>query len=385
MKKFLLCGPRSENFITGVSLAFDLLIKGLNDRGFDFVVVDIVKFGKTEKSGSFNFLKSFSATYSIIEMWIKVSFCQVFYSTMSTSNLGFIRDLLMVTYAKILNKRIILHLHGGGFEEFYMNSSKWLKFLIRFNLKNTDRIIVLGELLKDQFYCVGDFIQEKLVVVPNGLTLGVVAPEREVKSIRDIQIKEILYLSNMMPSKGFKDVIGAVELLKNDGFNNIHLHLCGGFYDAKTENDNEIKSEKDLGIYLKNFGLEKAITYHGEVLGDYKKDQLEKAHLFILPTYYPWEGQPLSIIEAMAFATPVISTYHKGIPELIENARTGYFVEARSPEQIACSIKKIFSDPDVYENMSRQSRIMYNEKFQQDVHLEKLINIIYENRLLDID
>ena len=40
---------------------------------------------------------------------------------------------------------------------------------------------------------------------------------------------------------------------------------------------------------------------------------------------------------------------------------------------------KIFSDLDDYENMSRQSRVMYEKKFKQDVHLEKLINIIYEN------
>ena len=379
MKKILLCGPRSKNFITGVSLAFDLLIKGLSDRKLEYEVVDILKFGKTKKSGSFNFKKSFSTIYSIVEVWIKVSSCQTYYSTMATSFFGFIRDLLMVTFAKINNKKIILHLHGGGFEEFYEKSPKLVKLLIRFNIKNTDRIIVLGELLKKQFYCVGDIIQEKLVVVPNGLTLGVSEPTRCVKSIKNIQSKEILYLSNMMPTKGYKDLIKAIELLKNKGFDDIHLNLCGGFYDAKTEENNEIKSEKDLLIYLKNLGLENFITYHGEVLGDYKKEQLERAHLFILPTYYPWEGQPLSIIEAMAFATPVISTYHKGIPELIENARTGYFVEARSPEQIASSVMKIFSDLDHYENMSRQSRVMYEKKFKQDVHLEKLINIIYEN------
>lgn len=379
MKKILLCGPRSKNFITGVSLAFDLLIKGLYDRKLEYEVVDFLKFGKTKKSGSFNFKKSFSTIYSIFEVWIKVSSCKTYYSTMSTSLFGFIRDLLIVTFAKINNKRIILHLHGGGFEEFYEKSPKLFKFLIRFNLKNTDRIIVLGELLKNQFYCVGDFIQEKLVVVPNGLTLGVSEPNRRVKSIKNIRSKEILYLSNMMPTKGYKDLIKGIEILKDKGFDDIHLNLCGGFYDAKTEKDNEIKSEKDLLIYLKNLGLENFITYHGEVLGDYKIEHLEKAHLFILPTYYPWEGQPLSIIEAMAFATPVISTYHKGIPELIKNARTGYFVEARSPEQIASSITKIFSDLDDYENMSRQSRVMYEEKFKQEVHLEKLINIIYEN------
>lgn len=379
MKKILLCGPRSKNFITGVSLAFDLLIKGLSDKKLEYQVVDTVKFGKTKKSGAFNILKSLATIYSIFEVWVKLNFCHIFYSTMSTSTLGFIRDFAMVTFATICNKRIVLHLHGGGFKEFYSRSSRCLKILIRLNLRNTNQIIVLGELLKDQFYCVGDFIKEKLVVVPNGLTFGIEEPKGDGKTIKDVKTKQILYLSNLMRSKGFSDVIIAIKLLKKDGFDDIHLNLCGGFYDAKTEENNEIKSEKDLIAYLKNLGLENFITYHGEIIGDYKKEQLQNAHLFILPTYYPWEGQPLSIIEAMAFATPVISTYHKGIPELIENAKTGYFVEAGSPEQIASYIKKVFSDIDDYENMSRQSRNMYEKKFKQDVHLEKLINTIYEN------
>lgn len=379
MRKLLVCGPRSKNFITGVSLAFDLLIKGLSDRNLSFHVVDILKFGKTKKSGAFNLIKCATTAYSIIEAYIKICFCHVYYSTMSTSKLGFIRDLLMVSFAKILNKRIIFHLHGGGFEDFYNRSPKLLKTLVRFNLRNIDRIIVLGEILKEQFYCVGAFIQNKLVVVPNGLTLGLDEPPKLVKSIDGIQLKEILYLSNLMPTKGFIDVIRAIEILKNDGFEDVHLNLCGGFYDAKTENNNQIKSEEDLRSHLKSLGLETNITYHGEILGDYKIEQLQKAHLFILPTYYPWEGQPLSIIEAMAFATPVISTYHKGIPELIENAKTGYFVEPRSPKEIASCIKKIFSNRENYKNISRQSRMMYEEKFKQDVHLEKLIDTIYEN------
>ena len=379
MKKILLCGPRSKNFITGVSLAFDLLIMGLSQRNIPFEVIDIVKFGKTKKSGAFNLFKSLSSGYCILLGCYKIVFCQIYYSTMSTSQLGFIRDFLMVSISRIMNRKIILHLHGGGFEDFYLESPNFLKQFIRLNLANTDKIIVLGELLKDQFYCAGDSVKEKLVVVENGLTLGVIEPPMSVKNIRSPRVKELLYLSSMMESKGFIDVIKAVKFLKEEGLADIHLNLCGAFHDAKTESDNMIKSEKDLLSYLKSNNLERVVTYHGEILGDLKTEQLKNAHIFILPTYYPWEGQPLSIIEAMAFATPVISTHHKGIPELISNGETGYFVEARSPKSIVKSIRKILSNSEEYERLSMNSRIMYEGSFKREVHLEKLIKVLYEN------
>jgi hypothetical protein len=81
---------------------------------------------------------------------------------MSTSAVGFIRDFSTVAFARMLGRRVILHLHGGGFEAFYLSSRPWLQRLIHLNLRRVDQIVVLGELLKEQFYCVGDFIKQKL-------------------------------------------------------------------------------------------------------------------------------------------------------------------------------------------------------------------------------
>ena len=155
-----------------------------------------------------------------------------------------------------------------------------------------------------------------------------------------------------------------------------HLNLCGSFVDATTESQCAVDDKASLHAYLKANGLSSCVSYHGQVRGEAKDQQFKQAHLFLLPTSYPWEGQPLSIIEALAFSTPVISCYHKGIPELIKDGKNGRFVEPKSPQSIAAAVQSISSDTDKYKEMSLRAREHYEANFKREVHLERLIEVI---------
>ena len=378
-KRVLLLGPRSKNSVTGVSLAFDLLIEGLKERNINFNVVDFAYTDNFLKSGSYNFKSAWYSLYAVIQTWLKLIVTDIFYTTMSTSRLGFIRDFMAVGVAYLFRKKVIMHLHGGGFEDFYRSSSRWNKFLIRQNLKKVDTIIVLGELLKDQFDCVSSIVKNKLSVVPNGLTLGVNDPAINFKSFNKDETINLIYLSSLMPSKGFMDVIHAVEILKKQLCKKYHLDICGNFVNAITEEKCDLKNIEDLLSYIKENNLEKEITYHGQVLGTTKETLLKKAHIFLLPTYYPWEGQPLSIIEALAFATPIISCKHKGIPEMLDEGINGQFVKPKDSNDIAKKIESITSSSDKYMIYSKQSRIKFEKDFCREVHLDRLISEILTN------
>ncbi|MGA7539745.1 MAG: glycosyltransferase family 4 protein [Steroidobacteraceae bacterium] len=73
-------------------------------------------------------------------------------------------------------------------------------------------------------------------------------------------------------------------------------------------------------------GLEGVITVLGWVSGPRVKEELLAARALVLPSFY--EGLPTVIMEAMALGRPVISTYVGGIPELVENGKTGWLVPA---------------------------------------------------------
>lgn len=372
------CGPRAKNAVTGVALAFDLLIQGLERGRIQHRVLDATFRGTVSKSGTFAVSRAIETICVITLVWWQLLFCKTYYATMSTSPVGFIRDYLTVGFAKLFGRRTVLHLHGGGFEDFYTSQKPWLQRLIRANLKRTDTIVVLGELLKEQFYCAGEFVKLKLVVVPNGLTLGVAEPTALPKPLPSDGRIELLYLSSLMPSKGFFDVLQSMELLEQQSLRRYHLNLCGSFVDAKTETAVEVTDEVSLSAYITSHGLSDCVTYHGQVLGAEKDQQFAQANVFLLPTSYPWEGQPLSIIEALAFSIPVISCYHKGIPELIADGVTGRFVEPRSAKTIADAVLEMTSSPEVYTRMSAAARAHYEAHFKREVHLKKLISAILD-------
>lgn len=373
-----LCGPRPNSTVTGVALAFELLIQCFESRAITLGTVDATRGKSVSSSGTFSVRRAFDTLCVVGEVWFHILHCKIYYSTMSTSVVGFIRDYLTVGFAKMLGRRTILHLHGGGFEDFYRNAKPWLQRLIRANLKRTDTIVVLGELLKEQFHCVGEFVRQKLVVVPNGLTLGVDEPAAIVKELPKDGRIQLLYLSSLMPSKGFYEILQAMTFLEKQFPSRYHLNLCGSFVEATTEGTLEVHNDMTLLSYIKIHDLANCTTYHGQVLGEAKKKQFEQAHIFLLPTSYPWEGQPLSIIEALAFSTPVISCYHKGIPELVENGISGFFVESKTPKAILNAVVQTTSDTQCYSSMSAAARAHYEVNFRREVHLERLISVIMD-------
>lgn len=371
-----MCGPRSAKGVTGVALAFDLLVEGLAKAEIEHRIVDATRGVTVAKSGTFTVRRAWDTCCVILLVWWQLLRCKIYYATMSTSSVGFIRDYLTVGFAKLLGRRTVLHLHGGGFEDFYTNAKPWLQRLIRANLRRTDAIIVLGELLKDQFYVAGDFVKPKLVIVPNGLTRGVEEPEKLIKHLPSQDPVELLYLSSLMPSKGFYDVLEAMRLLEEKQPGAYHLNLCGSFVDAKTEIPLEVSDVASLEAYIAKHGLKDCVTFCGQVMRTAKEQQFRQAHIFLLPTSYPWEGQPLSIIEALAFSTPVISCHHKGIPELIKAEESGLFVDLNSPASIAQAVLQLVSNPEKFEWMSQSAREHYESNFKREVHLELLIRVI---------
>lgn len=376
--KILCCGPLPKGNVTGVGLAFELLVKGLKSSKIPYCVVDAAFGGDVKNAGRFSFTRSYETILVILSVWFRLINCNIYYATMSTSFSGFWRDYLTIFAASLLKRRIIMHLHGGGFEDFYLSQNKWMKKRIKNTLKSTTNIVVLGELLKNQFTCVGEEVYDKLIVVPNGLTLGVKEPDFVIKKLpKDTCVINILYLSSLMQSKGYIDVLRALKSLVYDSSSQqYHLHLCGSFVKAKTESDAVIYDEQSLEKYLLDNSLNDFVTYHKQVLGNEKDEMFKQANIFVLPTYYPWEGQPLSIIEALAYGIPVISTRHKGIPEEVIDGVNGYLVDSKNPDDIKKSICKMIIDSNKYSLMSQEARKHYEKNFRREVHLRNLISKI---------
>lgn len=377
MKKILLVGPCPKDEVSGAGMGFQSLVDGFEKTVFPFAVVDSVRGGSQRKIGVFSLRRVWYSILIVLSAWRKMFHSHTVYMTVSCSSLGFLRDFFIIWGASILRKRVLLHLHGGGYKKFYESQARTYQRVIKRTLACATHIIVLGELLRRQF----DFVpgvEKKIKVVPNGLPKGLrrdcckkTLPEKGQKV-------RLLYLSNLLPSKGYLDLLEACARLKRQGFRDFVCDFCGEFVQTVVDRDACILEEQRKDFYqrISTYKLENHVIYHGTVRGKQKEELLRQAHIFILPTYYPWEGQPISIIEALAFATPVISTRNNGIPEEVIEGYNGLFVEPRNPADIARAINQIIADKSKYAEMSRNAHKYFEKKFTSEVHLSRMMEVI---------
>ncbi len=380
-KRILLVGPRVDSVATGLGMAFELLIDGLQKSNYPLFIVNTLWGGSLRNAGGLNLSRILVVAWCVLKAWWYSLRSDVLYLPVSTSKFGSIRDLLIINMAAALRVRIVLHLHGSGLKPFYESSSPRFQRLIRNAFSRADCCIVLGELLKDQFAFVENW-QQKVHVVLNGTPIDEsIIPTSHVKEEpKQGESWRFLFMSNLMPTKGYLEIAKACRELLQLGIDNFQCDICGEFLTSIVENqkDSLADHQSDFLQLVDEPEMKGHIHYHGTVSGDSKTDFLRNCHVLLLPTYHPWEGQPLCINEALAWATPVVTTQHRGIPEQVSHGENGYFVEPKSVESLTECLGQFLRSETPYESLSANARKHYEENFTNERHLDTLIPLIAE-------
>lgn len=93
-------------------------------------------------------------------------------------------------------------------------------------------------------------------------------------------------------------------------------------------------------------------------------DLMRLFDVYALPSI--WEGLPLVVLEAMAAGCPVVASSVGGVPTAVEHERTGLLVEPRRPDELADALVRVLGDERRREEMSRENRRVFEEKFNAD-------------------
>jgi len=102
------------------------------------------------------------------------------------------------------------------------------------------------------------------------------------------------------------------------------------------------------------------------------KQWLHRSHAFVLPSVTAEngdvEGIPVALMEAMAAGLTVVSSYHSGIPELIEDGKTGFLAAERDVDTLANRLRFIAEHPDECESIAVAAR----RKVEAEFNMERL-------------
>lgn len=369
----LAIGHRSFGVVNGLSVAFETLIAGLKERSIRHHIVNAGAGTSARSSGVVSLRRVRGVVRILSEFFRHVRTSHVVYLTIGDSKPGFVRDAIMIWCGVMLGRRIVLHLHGGGYKPFYDRSGPLWRAAIRCTFGRADAVIVLGMLLRDQF----SFLKRQcaIVVVPNGFP-GELPSRSDPKQLGSPL--RLLYLSNMIPSKGYAEVLEACRVLKQRGRIGFVCDFAGAFLSVGSISDSIAPKEAERRFLsrVESYGLADTVRYHGFVGPAAKDGLLAGAHVLVLPTRYPGEGQPISIIEALGRGIPVVSTWHAAIPEMVEDGRNGILLNEPTGERIADAIEAVASDAERYMQMSVSALEIFEARFTKDRYVDDLIAVI---------
>lgn len=296
----------------------------------------------------------------------------LFYFTISQTKGGNWRDLLILKAIALKGKKCIIHLHGGYFRNLIDNDCPTFQKKLNYSAINKiNACIVLGDSLKYIFKNIVD--ENKIYTVPNCVdNIYLLSQDDYKKKLTEIKSNNtinILYLSNFIESKGYKEVLNLALIAKRQKKNNLHFHFAGKFF------------KKEDKIFMEDFishnHLEDIVTYHGIVYGEKKISLLKACHIFILLTRYPNEGQPISILEAMGNCMAIISTNHAGIPDIIKNNINGLIVDKDNIDlsTIYDYISHIYSNRDLLNKIAQVNYNVIQSQYTEEKYIDNMINV----------
>lgn len=208
-------------------------------------------------------------------------------------------------------------------------------------------------------------LKEKCQVIHMGVQIN----DINLPINRDLQIFRILCPANLIEVKGHKYLIEAAKILVNNNILNFEIHIAGEG-ELKKEilkliEDNDLHSKISLLGHIQ----------HSDLLKKLKKNNYS---LVVLPSIDLGnglhEGIPVSLMEAMSFAIPVLSTKTGSIPDLV-NGLSGSLVDEKNPHQISDEIMKLINNNDYFNEKSKNGYFFVKQHFSIVKNVSKLIKL----------
>lgn len=347
--------------ITGQSVACKTLYDDFKDNNYDVEFVNLSK--DSLVSGVSSFGRFFEIGKFIIKIISYLRGKDMIYFTPAESVAGNLKDIIIYSLIYLYGKLPVtyIHMHGGaGMRNILSDKHPILKIINSFFIKRLSGVIVLGERLVSIYE---PFISKsKISVVKNFATTESFITFSELKNkIRSHGVIKVIYLSNLIKSKGYNDLLDAYFLLGEDYREKIEINFAGGF-------DSEYQEREFL---TKIEGI-RNINYHGIVKGKEKKKLFTQSDIFCLPTYYPYEGQPISILEAYAAGCTVITTDHSGIYDIFTPEINGLPVRKNSPMDIKDALTRLIEDKELLRKFSIINARVARTSYRSVHHLSAL-------------
>jgi glycosyltransferase involved in cell wall biosynthesis len=293
--------------------------------------------------------KLLKAGPAYVKFLTKLPAYDIVHVNMASDN-SYRRKAVFIRTAHFFRKKIVIHQHGGDFETFYHKElTEKGRQSVKKVLGMADAFLVLAPVWKEFFGRLID--REKITVLPDSIAV----PEAVPKSYEN---HNILFLGRLCREKGIGELLGCVPKLAK-AVPDVHLYLGGIWEDA----DLKALAQQDA----------EHITWLGWVDGAEKKEWLTGSRILVLPSYF--EGQSVSLLEAMAYRCAIAASDTGGIPQMIVHEQTGLLVLPKSEQALYDALFRLLVDSDLCERLGSAAYEKVKAEFDIEENMGRLIRI----------
>ena len=232
---------------------------------------------------------------------------------------------------------------------------RWLyAFLLRLTLPLVHRIVCVSEANRRDLIEECPAASAKAYTVYNGVDPSAFPSQLDRQTVRQkfgiTQGPVLVTIARLTEQKGHRYLMQALPRLLQTW-----PQLCCMFVGEGELRDALHHMAIDLGV-------EQACRFM-EIREDIA-DILAAVDVVVLPSSS--EGFPFVLLEALAMGCPVVASRVNGIPELIENQKTGLLVSPRDPHALMVAIREVLSNPTAASKMGAEGRAVVRERFTVD-------------------
>ena len=352
----------------GSNVMAEITLGALRNKGYEVIFIDKLFSKSIETVGKASVRKILRVPILAFEVLIaclsrKPALCIYF---IASGIIPVLVDTFIIFFIRLCGVPYILDLHGKGFRNNLQNANLIWRKIVSYTLYKALGGIVLCEALKHDVNLV--IPDELLFSMPNAIqnrqiSFRRVTEEQMVAKNYEKDYVQVLFLSNLIPSKGPLEVLKAVKIVIQKR-KDVRFVLAGV--------DRDENFSKQLKAYINDNGLDEFVKMPGGVYGEDKENLFASSDIFVFPTYYHAETFGIVNIEAMRAGLPVISSSEGAIPEVVQDGVTGFIINPHSPEEIAEKILLLVNNPDLRKEMGMRGRKVFESNYTLEAYGENL-------------
>lgn len=261
---------------------------------------------------------------------------------------GFWRDAALVALALAARSRVLLHLHGSGFERMYDDAGPLARELTRGLIERAACVIAPCESLRAWVRAIAR--DAHALTLPNPVAIEPPAQHATRPNL-------VLFLGHMAADNGVFDLLEAVSAARA-AVPDVRL-VCAGDGDRIS-----------VARYAERLGISDAVKFTGWVGPSGKRALFESAAVLAAPSYDA--SLPMSLLEAMGAGVPAVAAAVGGIPEAIQDGVNGFLVAPGDSASLARVLRQVLVERSLAERIGAAARDSVRARYAPERALPKL-------------